>query len=127
LLCFFFSSRRRHTRLRTVTGVQTCALPIYHIFPKDNLRDEGADEIMLSHLGNLTFIDQNVNNELQNRLPDEYLNDYEQVLEKHFIPTDKQLWRMENYGDFIDKRMNSLWKKYCEIFKHLQEIESSFE
>src|ERR1051325_12141435 len=26
-LCFF-SSRRRHTRLRTVTGVQTCALPI---------------------------------------------------------------------------------------------------
>src|ERR1051325_11974740 len=26
---FFFSSRRRHTRLRTVTGVQTCALPIY--------------------------------------------------------------------------------------------------
>src|ERR1051325_1746277 len=25
---FFFSSRRRHTRLRTVTGGQTCALPI---------------------------------------------------------------------------------------------------
>jgi len=26
---FFFSSRRRHTSLLTVTGVQTCALPIY--------------------------------------------------------------------------------------------------
>src|ERR1043166_9993643 len=26
---FFFSSRRRHTRFRNVTGVQTCALPIY--------------------------------------------------------------------------------------------------
>ena len=25
---FFFSSRRRHTRYGTVTGVQTCALPI---------------------------------------------------------------------------------------------------
>src|SRR6186713_835264 len=25
---FFFSSRRRHTRYRYVTGVQTCALPI---------------------------------------------------------------------------------------------------
>ena len=25
---FFFSSRRRHTRLDHVTGVQTCALPI---------------------------------------------------------------------------------------------------
>src|SRR5881396_3241819 len=26
--CFFFSSRRRHTRWYEVTGVQTCALPI---------------------------------------------------------------------------------------------------
>src|SRR3546814_7555070 len=32
MLCFrvvFFSSRRRHTRGALVTGVQTCALPIY--------------------------------------------------------------------------------------------------
>src|SRR3546814_2087522 len=29
-LVFFFSSRRRHTRCALVTGVQTCALPIYH-------------------------------------------------------------------------------------------------
>src|SRR3546814_6485680 len=28
-LIFFFSSRRRHTRCALVTGVQTCALPIY--------------------------------------------------------------------------------------------------
>src|SRR6188472_1678643 len=28
LCVFFFSSRRRHTRCETVTGVQTCALPI---------------------------------------------------------------------------------------------------
>src|SRR3546814_12250345 len=27
-MCFFFSSRRRHTRCALVTGVQTCALPI---------------------------------------------------------------------------------------------------
>src|SRR3546814_8564596 len=28
-LCFFFSSRRRHTKCALVTGVQTCALPIF--------------------------------------------------------------------------------------------------
>src|SRR3546814_14347322 len=28
-VCFFVSSRRRHTRGALVTGVQTCALPIY--------------------------------------------------------------------------------------------------
>src|SRR3546814_5495164 len=30
---FFFSSRRRHTRCALVTGVQTCALPIYGAGP----------------------------------------------------------------------------------------------
>src|SRR3546814_6176088 len=30
-LFFFFSSRRRHTRCALVTGVQTCALPIWLI------------------------------------------------------------------------------------------------
>src|SRR3546814_1875789 len=29
LMFFFFSSRRRHTRCALVTGVQTCALPIW--------------------------------------------------------------------------------------------------
>src|SRR3546814_1018475 len=28
---FFFSSRRRHTRCALVTGVQTCALPIFGV------------------------------------------------------------------------------------------------
>src|SRR3546814_16314250 len=34
---FFFSSRRRHTRCALVTGVQTCALPIYNL-PRKALR-----------------------------------------------------------------------------------------
>src|SRR3546814_15055528 len=38
VICFFFSSRRRHTRCALVTGVQTCALPI---FP-DFVEKEGA-------------------------------------------------------------------------------------
>src|SRR3546814_2440969 len=34
VICFFFfSSRRRHTRCALVTGVQTCALPIYPLTP----------------------------------------------------------------------------------------------
>src|SRR3546814_16434229 len=35
LWCFFFSSRRRHTRCALVTGVQTCALPIWIEFGYD--------------------------------------------------------------------------------------------
>src|SRR3546814_4446162 len=31
VICFFFSSIRRHTRCALVTGVQTCALPIWSL------------------------------------------------------------------------------------------------
>src|SRR3546814_8932104 len=37
-LCFFFSSRRRHTRCALVTGVQTCALPIYRRARRTGIR-----------------------------------------------------------------------------------------
>src|SRR3546814_1701458 len=42
LLVFFFSSRRRHTRCALVTGVQTCALPIY--LAQATVRPQGAEE-----------------------------------------------------------------------------------
>src|SRR3546814_10569624 len=42
-MCFFFSSRRRHTRCALVTGVQTCALPIFD--DEKNIVDPDNDEI----------------------------------------------------------------------------------
>src|SRR3546814_2700121 len=49
--CFFFSSRRRHTRCALVTGVQTCALPILAIKvygppPTSGTRDALAEMIL---------------------------------------------------------------------------------
>src|SRR3546814_13156496 len=42
---FVFSSRRRHTRCALVTGVQTCALPIYEgDTPAPQVVDEAADD-----------------------------------------------------------------------------------
>src|SRR3546814_10483987 len=66
-LCVFFcSSRRRHTRCALVTGVQTCALPIYTALMRDvgvdpaplsaaaeNLRHEGASVMFLAVDGKL--------------------------------------------------------------------------
>src|SRR3546814_7446750 len=46
---FFFSSRRRHTRCALVTGVQTCALPIYTIARERRL-EELLDEFGLARL-----------------------------------------------------------------------------
>src|SRR3546814_3738988 len=56
--CFFFSSRRRHTRCALVTGVQTCALPIYDamkVAAAEALaklaRSEVPDEVAASYSG----------------------------------------------------------------------------
>src|SRR3546814_19325816 len=39
---FFFSSRRRHTICALVTGVQTCAIPIFRVHGEDANNDESA-------------------------------------------------------------------------------------
>src|SRR3546814_11465348 len=48
MLCFFFSSRRRHTRCALVTGVQTCALPICRVAVLGGRRH--CQEIEVPHL-----------------------------------------------------------------------------
>src|SRR3546814_7301990 len=42
IICFFFSSIRRHTICALVTGVQTCALPIFAAGAHQRQRDLGA-------------------------------------------------------------------------------------
>src|SRR3546814_2631094 len=57
MFCFFFSSRRRHTRCALVTGVQTCALPIFvREVPADSVEvgdvvtvDRGVSELPVTH------------------------------------------------------------------------------
>src|SRR3546814_5962450 len=46
--CFFFSSRRRHTRCALVTGVQTCALPIHA-----GVDPVGIARAVVQNLGNI--------------------------------------------------------------------------
>src|SRR3546814_15029815 len=70
LFFFFFSSRRRHTRCALVTGVQTCALPIYaggqrfdpawlhQIPPCDMIRDTGTSRPLPPSSRKLIFSQQ---------------------------------------------------------------------
>src|SRR3546814_6387647 len=51
---FFFSSRRRHTRCALVTGVQTCALPIWIT---DTLSDQAGRSDVSVAAGRLPGLD----------------------------------------------------------------------
>src|SRR3546814_2726738 len=58
--CFFFSSRRRHTSCALVTGVQTCALPIYGVNSLGMVACEAAYRYGATWLdGLLTYIQSN--------------------------------------------------------------------
>src|SRR3546814_3252324 len=49
---FFFSSRRRHTRCALVTGVQTCALPIFlRSLARRDLRRLGDEPVEIGFEG----------------------------------------------------------------------------
>src|SRR3546814_1064327 len=46
-ILFFFSSRRRHTRCALVTGVQTCALPIFVQIVTSGLEASPTTEVLI--------------------------------------------------------------------------------
>jgi hypothetical protein len=93
----------------------------HHIFPKEELRGM-QDEININHIGNLTFIDKGKNEEIQDLLPEEYLLDFDpDVLQKHFIPIDKNLWKVDNYENFLDERIRLMWNCFNDFMKNLKE------
>src|SRR3546814_4804678 len=80
LTCFFFSSRRRHTRCALVTGVQTCALPISSLNPKQRLHQILAEALRVHKLAprremadrvDQALLEVGLDPEYRNRLPHE--------------------------------------------------------
>src|SRR3546814_3581652 len=61
-LFFFFSSRRRHTRCALVTGVQTCALPI---FRGDQFPPELKRQLLHGYYAGVSYVDVQIGKVLQ--------------------------------------------------------------
>ena len=96
----------------------------HHIFPRDflkeNLEIEDNRDIIINNIGNITFIKKEVNSEIGDRPPHEYLPEYRAYIDKHFIPMDENLWRLETYEAFLKARISMIYLKahefYSEIF-----------
>ena len=83
----------------------------HHIFPRDQLRQVIDEDATINHIGNLTFIDRGLNEVLKDALPEDYLPDFDpEVLKKHFIPTERTLWKMDNFERFLEQRTESMWQ-----------------
>ena len=95
----------------------------HHIFPKeflkDNLETDEDRDIYINNIGNITFVDKRVDSEIGDTPPNEYHPRYEIYLDKHFIPKDENLWKIETYEAFLKARINIIYSKCRELYPNI--------
>ena len=83
-------------------------LQMHHIFPKSRLYRVGFARPDVNALGNFCFLTQDTNLDISNRLPEEYFPKVESnhpgALASQWIPDDPDLWKLNNYHDFLAAR-----------------------
>ena len=99
------------------------SLQVHHIFPKALLYKHGYRRSDVNALANFTFLTQVTNLAISDRDPAVYLEDVAQnqpgVLESHWVPMDRALWRVENYLDFLAARRELLAKAANDLLDSL--------
>lgn len=84
--------------------------------------------ILKAYLGCMRIIVALANRTILNSLPKDYLKDIEEErLRAQLIPTDRDLWELENYWDFIDERRKLLADAFNLYFSALGENSSKNE
>lgn len=78
-------------------------------------------EVLINNLANITFIQEGINSELEDKPPEEYLDTYAESAKKHFISTDKNLWKIEQYETFLNYRIKQIYLAVKELFPQIVE------
>ncbi len=99
----------------------------HHIFPVEfleqnlELEEPEAKEVHISNLANITFIHKDINSEIEATPPAQYMQDYMESAQKHFIPTDSNLWSIDQYATFTQYRITQIYlvgkKFFADIFE----------
>ena len=101
------------------------SLQVHHIFPKAQLYKHGYDRPSVNALANFTFLTQDTNLQISDRLPEVYLPEiaerYPGALESHWIPMDPALWTLDRYPDFLVSRRDLLAQAANDFLESLAE------
>jgi hypothetical protein len=91
---------------------QTSQLEVHHVFPKARLYEHGYSRAQVNALANFTFLTKETNLEILDKPPAEYLPIYlakhPGAVESHWLPMDPELWKIENYEQFLEARRELL-------------------
>ena len=100
-------------------------LELHHIFPKARLREYEYHWNEVNALANFTFLTKATNLKISAKLPEKYLADCEAkhpgVLASHWIPMDRELWKIENYREFLAERRKLLAQASNNFLSHLRD------
>lgn len=122
---------RVHHALDWGTGVELTnqmlgklnSLQVHHIFPKALLYKAGYSRADVNAIANFTFLTQETNLKISSRDPSEYLEESDKnhpgAVASHWMPTDRELWKIENYKDFLAARRELLAKAANEFLDSL--------
>ena len=97
-----------------LSGRNFTDLARHHIFPKEfleqnlELEEPDAKEVLVNNLANITFIHKDINSEIEDKSPEEYMEDYIDSAKKHFISPDKNLWSIDQYTTFLEYRIRQI-------------------
>lgn len=88
------------------------SLQVHHVFPKALLYQHGYNKAEVNAIANLTFLTQETNLLVSDRDPAEYFETFERkqpgAVASHWIPMERNLWKVENYNDFLAARRELL-------------------
>jgi hypothetical protein len=83
-------------------------LEVHHIFPKAQLYKQKFKRPEVNALGNFCFLTKDTNIQISDQPPEDYFTKIETkhpgALASQWIPSDRALWKIENYRAFLDAR-----------------------
>ncbi len=92
----------------------------HHIIPRSLLKKAGYDFSLIDDAANIAFLTEKANRKISNTEPIKYLSEIDpQKLKKQFVPLDRELWKIQNYPDFVIHRRRILVKKINDYLKNL--------
>ena len=90
-------------------------LEVHHIFPTSKLKNVGHDRKARNSVANFCLLTKDTNLKISATLPEVYFERIEAMhpgaLASQWIPSDRELWKIENYPDFLEARKILLAKE----------------
>jgi len=98
-------------------------LEVHHIFPKSILYKHRYKRPEVNALANFCFLTKETNIIISNRLPEHYFPEIEAehagALASQWIPMDPNLWKIQNFREFLEERKRLLAD---ELNKRMEEL-----